>query len=99
MSYTGRCAGQDDSSRLQRRSLGAEAHDLGDGENQITIHSISTITPILPDQRRDKAHSTPHSCKTLPFFKPLSLNLLGSGIALVEAITGPIGQAPSKPFE
>jgi hypothetical protein len=44
-------------------------------------------------------YSTPHSCKARPFFNPLILNFLGSGIAAVDARTGPIGHAPSKPFE
>lgn len=37
MSHAGRCARQDDRSRLQSRALRAKAHDFWNGENQITI--------------------------------------------------------------
>lgn len=105
MPHARRGTRQDDRARLQGRSLRAEANNFRHGEDQITIHSKSVSVrsrrdPNIQNQNRSKeTHSSPQSCKTFPFFKPLNLNFPGSEIAAVEAKTGPIGQAPSNPFE
>jgi hypothetical protein len=63
------------------------------------FNAVSTLLFNLNKSRLMETYSTPHSCKHLPFFNPLNLNLLGSGIAFVEASTGPMGHAASKPLE
>lgn len=54
-------------------------------------------TPPSGKKERN-TYSVPQSCKTRPFFNPLTHNLVGSDTKLGETRTGPIGHAPSKPL-
>lgn len=84
----------------ERGALRAPANQLCHIEDEVAEHEDSQHKSSRHGLWQiPGTHSSPLSCTTLPFNKPLSFSFDGSAIALVETRVGPMGQAPSKPLE